>query len=150
MTTPLEYWRPAFTCDAVILCKEHGRWLVLLIRRARPPFAGSWALPGGFLEENEDLEQCARRELLEETGIAVPALEQLKTYGKPGRDPRGRTISTAFLAIVAGPAPIPDGSDDAESAAWHPAEEPPELAFDHHEILADALARLHTRGLLTR
>lgn len=143
---PREYWRPAFTCDAVVLCKEHGVWYVLLIERAKEPFAGSWALPGGFLEEQEELEDGARRELLEETGIAVDAMEQLRTYGRPGRDPRGRTISVAYLAIVAGPPPEPRGSDDAARAAWHPAEAPPRLAFDHAEILADALACVRARS----
>lgn len=142
-----EYWRPAFTCDAVVLCREHGVWYVLLIERAKPPFAGTWALPGGFLDEDEDLEACARRELLEETGLAASGpFEQLRTYGKPGRDPRARTISTAFLTIVPGPPPETAGSDDAARAAWHPAERLPPLAFDHAEIVADALARVRARS----
>jgi 8-oxo-dGTP diphosphatase len=137
-----DHWRPSFTCDALVLAREHGAWHVLLIERKNAPFAGSWALPGGFLDEHEDLEACARRELLEETGVEVEALAQLKAYGRLGRDPRGRTVTVAFVAALKGPPPEPAGRDDALRAAWHPVDALPALAFDHAEIVADGLAWL--------
>lgn len=143
-----EHWKPSVTCDTVVMQKQHGEWMVLLIERAHPPFAGTWALPGGFLDEHEDLEACARRELMEETGVQVGRLEQLAAYGRPGRDPRGRTVTIAFLANAGADTRDPRGGDDARRAEWHPALRPPPLAFDHAQILADALARLRASGLL--
>jgi 8-oxo-dGTP diphosphatase len=107
-----------------------------LIRRKNPPFAGMWALPGGFVDMDETLEQSARRELREETGISGVRLQQLHTFGDPGRDPRGRTISVLFLARV-NPARLhPQAADDAAEGAWHSLQRPPALAFDHRRILA--------------
>ena len=133
---------------------------LLLIRRGGHPFRGRWALPGGFLElgegdagEGEDLEEGARRELEEETGIRLDGvpLAQLGTYGDPGRDPRGRTISTVFVAHLAA-APAVTGGDDAAEAWWWPAsvlvsDEAPALAFDHAVIVNDALVWAEGRGL---
>ena len=94
-----EYARPALTVDLAITTRE-DRPRVLLIRRKKAPFAGSWAMPGGFVDENERLEDAARRELEEETGVKVAELEQLFTAGDPGRDPRGWTVSVVYLAQV--------------------------------------------------
>src|SRR5262249_33743790 len=91
-----EYPRPAVTVDIIVVTKER-RPRVLLIRRAHEPFAGAWAIPGGFVDMEEGLETAARRELMEETGLNVGDLEQLHTFGDPGRDPRGRVISVAYL-----------------------------------------------------
>jgi 8-oxo-dGTP diphosphatase len=137
-----DYPRPAVTVDVVIATRER-RPRVLLIRRKQQPFAGMWALPGGFIEMEETLEAAARRELLEETGIRVPRrLEQLHTFGDPGRDPRGRTISVVFLALVDADQLEPRAADDAADVAWHTLHRPPPLAFDHRQILACARKRL--------
>ncbi|MBI5202729.1 MAG: NUDIX hydrolase [Elusimicrobia bacterium] len=115
---------------------------VLLIRRAIPPFKGGWALPGGFVWAGESLEDAARRELKEETGLADVFLEQLYTFGEPGRDPRGRVVSVAYYALVNLNEHPPKASSDAEGAAWTPVAKAPSLAFDHAKILETALARL--------
>ncbi len=143
--------RPMLTVDVVLAAplddnKGKGRWRVLLIKRGRPPFRGTWALPGGFVEPHEPLQAAARRELQEETGLEPERLEQLHTYGDPGRDPRGWTVSVAHLA-VAGAAEArslrPCAASDAAAVAWFDLDDLPELAFDHAEILALARARLN-------
>lgn len=134
-----EYPRPAVTVDVVIVTRE-PKPRVLLIRRKHDPFAGTWAIPGGFVEMDESLEAAARRELREETGVEVAIVEQLHTFGEPGRDPRGRTISVAYLARVDAARVKPAAADDAAEVGWHPLDLLPPLAFDHDEILA--LARL--------
>jgi len=116
-----------------------------LIRRKKEPFAGSWALPGGFVDENERLFDAAQRELEEETGISVADLEQLYTAGDPGRDPRGWTVSVAYLAQVHPDRLRPVAADDAEAVSWFPLDDLPQLAFDHAKILARARARLTDR-----
>jgi 8-oxo-dGTP diphosphatase len=118
---------------------------VLLIRRKHEPFAGAWAIPGGFVDMDESLDDAARRELREETGIAVGKIEQLHTFGDPGRDPRGRIISVAYIAQVNPEKLRPVGGDDAAAAAWHFLNRPPEMAFDHREILKAARQRLRDR-----
>lgn len=139
-----DYPRPALTVDVVIATRE-PRPNVLLIRRKHDPFAGSYALPGGFVNENEPLETAARRELEEETGVAVADLEQLYTAGDPGRDPRGWTVSVAYLARV-NPADLkPRAADDAAEVGWFPLDDLPALAFDHAMILDRARARLAAR-----
>jgi 8-oxo-dGTP diphosphatase len=139
-----EYPRPAVTVDVVIVSKE-ARPRVLLIRRKHAPFAGHWAIPGGFVEMDEALEDAARRELREETGVRARALTQLGVFGDPQRDPRGRTISIAYLARVAPAHVHPQANDDAAEVGWHALSRPPaELAFDHHKILA--AARQSLRG----
>ncbi len=131
-----EFARPALSVDAVVFTDEPTR--ILLVRRAREPFAGRWALPGGFVDEMEPLEDAVRRELREETGLTdIEGLRQVKTYGAPGRDPRGWTVSIAFSAAVTDEVAV-EGADDAEEAAWFPIEDIPELAFDHDEIVRDA------------
>jgi 8-oxo-dGTP diphosphatase len=141
-----EYPRPMVTVDAAVFSRVEGRWCVLLIQRGNPPFEGRWALPGGFVDMEETLEAAAVRELREETGMEGVELRQLASYGDPGRDPRGRTISVVFAGVAdekrAGRV---KGGDDAAHAAWHPIEGLPELAFDHDRIVADAKEWLRKR-----
>lgn len=139
-----EYPRPALTVDVAIVTRE-ARPRVLLIRRKKDPFAGSWALPGGFVDENEKLADAARRELVEETGVTVADIEQLYTAGDPGRDPRGWTVSVAYVAQVDPAALKPVAADDADEVGWHPLDALPTLAFDHAMLLARARARLEDR-----
>jgi 8-oxo-dGTP diphosphatase len=146
---PYEYDhpRPMVTADTAIFRSHEGRLEVLLIQRGKPPFKGSWALPGGFVEMEEDLEDAARRELGEETGLSAAWMEQLKTFGRPGRDPRGRVITVVYLAVAPAGGIEPRAGDDAARAAWFDPRNPPPLAFDHAEVLACALARLRERAL---
>jgi 8-oxo-dGTP diphosphatase len=129
------------TTDVVVLAGAAETPRVLLIQRGNPPFAGSWALPGGFVEEGEQVVQAAPRELAEETGLRIDAssLELLGVYDTPGRDPRGWTVSVVYIARVPGESTVA-GADDASDARWFSVEELPELAFDHELILADARA----------
>ncbi|MDQ6692026.1 MAG: NUDIX hydrolase [Candidatus Dormibacteraeota bacterium] len=126
---------------------------ILLVRRRAEPFAGDWALPGGFVEADEDLPQAALRELAEETGLNLAGagieLSQLGAYGRPGRDPRGRTVSIVFMARVEGDLRV-TGGDDAAEARFHPVAELPSLAFDHATIVADGLAALAASGAVDR
>jgi 8-oxo-dGTP diphosphatase len=136
-----DYPRPAVTVD-IILVTRGLRPKVLLIRRKHEPFAGKWALPGGFVDMDETLEAAAHRELREETGLEVKKLEQLYTFGDPGRDPRGRTIAVAYFAVV-NPAKLkPAADDDAAEVGWFSLRKPPPLAFDHRKILAHLRKRL--------
>ncbi len=131
------YPRPAVTVDIVIVTREVKR-RVLLIRRKNEPFAQCWALPGGFVEMDESLDDAARRELYEETNVRAGTLVQLHTFGDPKRDPRGRTISVAYLAeLKVGVVPARAG-DDADEVGWFSLQRPPALAFDHREILRHA------------
>ncbi len=141
-----EYPKADNTVDAVVfgLDLDDAQLQLLLVRRGEPPFQGAWALPGGFVELDEDLDDAVRRELSEETGLKLAYLEQLRTFGAPGRDPRGRVISTAYLALVR-PEAV-EGADDAIDAAWWPVTDLPDLAFDHAEIIRCGLGRL--RGKL--
>ncbi|MCX4246813.1 NUDIX hydrolase [Paraliomyxa miuraensis] len=147
--------RPAIAVDIVVLTIRHERLQVLLIERALEPFAGQWALPGGFVKveggrggRGESLDAAARRELREETGLDVDEvwLEQLHAFGAPSRDPRGRVVSIAYLAVVS-----PDlfsrvqAATDAAAARWFTVDELPRLAFDHAEILGFALDHLRAR-----
>jgi 8-oxo-dGTP diphosphatase len=132
-----DYPRPAVTVDVVIATRESPA-RVLLIRRKHEPFAGRWALPGGFVDMDEPLDAAARRELREETGVEAGELVQLHTFGDPGRDPRGRTITVVYLAEVDPQAVQPVAADDAAEVGWFALEQPPELAFDHDAILACA------------
>lgn len=136
------YEQPSVTVDVVIFTLRDDDLQVLLIRRGEPPFKGGWAIPGGFARSDESLEQAAARELEEETGVSGPYLEQLYTFGQPGRDPRGWVISVAYFALVPAKDVQLRAGDDAAEVAWHSAYDLPELAFDHAEILDYALTRL--------
>ncbi len=149
-----KYPRPSVAADIVALtlrseptgnwrAPERRRAAILLVRRGGHPFKGRWALPGGFLQPGESLEECARRELREETGLEASALVPLAPRSKPGRDPRGWILSCPYLCIVTAGAEGVRGGDDAAAAEWRELAEPGRrLAFDHDEILAGALARL--------
>jgi 8-oxo-dGTP diphosphatase len=137
-----EWPRPAVTVDCVVFGLGDGDLQVLLIRRALEPFAGRWALPGGFVQMGENLEEAARRELLEETGMTRVYLEQLYTFGDADRDPRDRVITVAYYALTKQLEHQVDAGTDAASAAWYPVAELPQLAFDHKKIIAVALERL--------
>lgn len=139
------YARPALTVDVVLVTRE-PQPRVLLIRRAREPFAGHWAFPGGFVDENEPLERAARRELQEETGLVDIAIEQIGTFGDPGRDPRGWTVSVVYLARVDADQLQPQAADDADATGWFLLVQPPPLAFDHAEILLRVRARVTITG----
>jgi len=135
-----EHPRPALTAD-VVLIAARPRPSVLLIRRGKPPCEGRWALPGGFVEMDEDLEPAARRELTEETGLEAGSLVQVGAFGRPGRDPRGRVVSVAWVGAPAAGEAVPEAASDAAEARWFPLDDLPELAFDHGEIIAAALER---------
>jgi 8-oxo-dGTP diphosphatase len=139
-----EYPRPAVTVDILIVTKSRKR-RILLVRRKNQPFAGMWALPGGFVNMDEALDDAARRELYEETGIEAGELEQLHTFGDVARDPRGRTISVAYLAEVDARLLKPRAADDAAEVAWYNLTNLPPLAFDHATILALAQKWLRRR-----
>ena len=130
------------TVDLVIFALRDGELQVLLVQRGVPPFQGRWALPGGFVARGESLEDAARRELVEETGVRDVYLEQLYTFGDPDRDPRGRVITVAYYALMTGAAATPVAGTDAGAARWVPARQHPPLAFDHQRILDYALERL--------
>jgi 8-oxo-dGTP diphosphatase len=143
----------ALTVDIVLVTVRQGRLSVLMVERGGEPYAGHWALPGGFVDPDEDTEDAAMRELSEETGLDhLPEgihLEQLRTYGRPGRDPRGRTVSVAYLALVPD-LPSVKGGDDAAQARFWPiedlvADDAPRLAFDHDEILRDGVERARAK-----
>ncbi len=138
MSYTYRYPRPAVTADIVVLCSREGEWYLLLIQRRRDPFKGEWALPGGFMEEEERLEETARRELLEETGIKAGVLEFAGIFDKPGRDPRGRTITAVYVTKTE-ECITPKAGDDASHATWHPLDKLPPLAFDHKEIINSIL-----------
>lgn len=131
--------RPAVTVDVIVIAPHLGHFKVLLVRRKKPPFEGQWAIPGGFVEPQESLEVAARRELCEETGAEPVRLEQFHTFGDPGRDPRGWTISVAYLALLTEDDlqawHLQPGSDAAD-LSWFDLMELPPLAFDHADILA--------------
>ena len=132
-----KYPRPAVTADCVVMTKEE-RPQVLLIQRGFDPFKGCWAFPGGFMNMDETTEQSAIRELEEETGLVVTELHQIGAYSKVDRDPRGRTITVAYLVLVDHPIAA-TGQDDAAKAQWFPIDALPPLAFDHEDIMQDAM-----------
>ena len=141
-----EYPRPSVTVDVVVFGYDGGRDLkLLLIQRGGDPFKGQWALPGGFVDMDEDLEASALRELEEETGVKDLFVEQLYTFGTPGRDPRGRVISVAYFALVNLTDHPAVAASDAEQAEWYPLHELPKLAFDHARIIDMATNRLRAK-----
>ena len=136
---------PSVSTDVVIFTILDERLQALLIKRASDPFKNTWALPGGFVEIDENLEQAALRELVEETGISGVYLEQLYTFGQPGRDPRERVITVAYYAMVPADRTSVRPASDAKDAGWFPCEALPVLAFDHDRIIAMALQRLTSK-----
>ena len=137
MAYTYKYPRPAVTADCIVITRE-AEPKVLLIQRGNPPFKGAWAFPGGFMNMDETTEQCAIRELEEETGLQVTELHQIGAYSKVDRDPRGRTITVAYLVLVDEPVAV-TGQDDAAKAKWLPVDALPPLAFDHEDIMRDAI-----------
>ncbi|MDR3636812.1 MAG: NUDIX hydrolase [Isosphaeraceae bacterium] len=132
--------RPAVTVDLVVFALKGDALRTLFIKRRHDPFAGRWALPGGFMEIEEPVEAAARRELREETGLELAGpVEFVGVFGNPGRDPRGRTISLVHAAVVPGKCPQVTGGDDAAEAAWLDPRSLRGLAFDHDQVLASAL-----------
>ncbi|HEY0091289.1 MAG TPA: NUDIX hydrolase [Flavobacterium sp.] len=129
------------TVDAVVIKGAKSAPEILLIKRGNEPFKDHWALPGGFVDENEDLEKAALRELKEETGLVVSTVEQLKAFGKPFRDPRHHTVSVAFLAFADDDVKA-EAADDASDAKWFPLNKLPQLAFDHQEIIDFAKTKI--------
>lgn len=141
-----KYPRPALTTDALVFGYDakSQKLKILLIQRLNEPFKNKWALPGGFVDMNETVEQCVVRELKEETGLQINNFEQLITASKLNRDPRGRTISVVFWAITEINYEV-NGYDDAKDAKWFSIFDLPELAFDHSEILSFAIKKLAFR-----
>ena len=144
MAYTYKYPRPAVTADCIVITKD-AEPTVLLIQRGDQPFKGGWAFPGGFMDMDETTEQCAIRELEEETGLRVSDVHQIGAYSKVDRDPRGRTITVAYLAIIDEPIAV-TGQDDAAKAEWWSLSSLPELAFDHADIMTDA-AKYYKRNL---
>ncbi|UCH14937.1 MAG: NUDIX hydrolase [Bacteroidales bacterium] len=137
-----DYPRPALTSDIVVFSYNNNRLLVLLIQRKYVPFKGKWALPGGFVDMEETAEECAYRELHEETGIEIKNLSQLVTASALGRDPRGRTVSVFFYGFIGYDIANIKAGDDAKNAQWFQADKLPSLAFDHNDIILIALKKL--------
>ena len=137
MAYTYKYPRPAVTADCIVITKEADP-RVLLIQRGNPPFKGGWAFPGGFMNMDETTEQCAIWELEEETGLQLSKIRQIGSYSKVDRDPRGRTVTVAYLAIFDEPIAV-TGQDDAAKAEWWPLSDLPHLAFDHYDIMQDAI-----------
>ena len=133
-----DYPRPAVTADISVLRLDEVPE-ILLIQRLDPPFKDMWALPGGFMEMEETLEETARRELMEETSIRAGELIRFDTYDKPGRDPRGRTITQVFVMIWKEEMGRPKAGSDAANLQWFGLNDLPELAFDHQQIVNDVL-----------
>jgi len=139
MAYTYKYPRPAVTADCIVITKKPDP-KVLLIERGDEPFKGCWAFPGGFMNMDETTEQCAIRELEEETGLHISEVHQIGAYSKVDRDPRGRTVTVAYLAIVDEPITV-NGQDDAAKAQWFSLSALPVLAFDHDEIVQDAVKK---------
>lgn len=145
MSYSYEYPRPAVTVDCVVFGLDEGALKVLLIQRLEPPFRHGWALPGGFVHMDESLEDAARRELEEESGINRVYLEQLYTFGAPDRDPRGRVITVAYYALAKLSDHTVRAATDAENVGWFEVRELPTLAFDHEHIIDVAHERLRAK-----
>lgn len=143
MTYCYDYPRPMVTTDCMVLHGKPENMEILLIKRKNEPFAGMWALPGGFVEMEEDLETAAIRELQEETGISISKTEQLFTVGTPGRDPRGRTISIVYFTIFRDRRPNTQAGDDAAETAWFNICKLPAMAFDHELIIRKGIEKIN-------
>lgn len=151
MSYTYRYPHPAVAADCVVFgIDADGLARLLLIERRNEPHRGRWAFPGGFMDIDESAEQAALRELHEETGLTGIALEQLRVYSAVGRDPRERVLSVAFVGLTRCEAHRPIAADDAARAQWQPLRALPPLAFDHADMLADAIAWLRQRAALMR
>lgn len=139
-----EYPRPALTVDAVVFKETAKGYAVLLIERRNEPFRGKWALPGGFMDMTETLEEAVTRELQEETGLRLSHLKQLHAFSALKRDPRGRTVSVVFWGITEEDQQIKAG-DDARAVGWYYMDDLPHLAFDHKEIIQMAIGKLQDK-----
>lgn len=139
---PEKYEKPAVTVDIVIFTIQDNDLKVLLVKRDIEPFKNKWALPGGFIKMHESLEESAKRELKEETGVSDVYLEQLYTFGDPTRDPRGRVITVSYMALINSHNLNLKASSDVSEAEWFSVKKTPNLAFDHLEIFNYALKRL--------
>ena len=139
MAYTYKYPRPAVTADCIVITEDIDA-KVLLIQRGDEPYKECWAFPGGFMNMDETTEQCAIRELEEETGLKVSKVYQIGAYSKVDRDPRGRTVTVAYLAIVNKPIAV-SGQDDAAKAEWFSLLALPQLAFDHADIMRDAIRK---------
>lgn len=148
MSFTYKYPRPAITVDAVIFTGIKTCWEVLLIQRKNNPYQNLWALPGGFLDENEDPDDAAIRELQEETSLSLQNLEPFGFWGRPGFDPRGHTISLAYWGIISRNDHDLKAADDALNLAFFPIQSLPQLAFHHNEVVSLAIKRL-TEGRIT-
>lgn len=140
MSFTYKYPRPAVTADVAVITTEQEP-KVLLIQRGNEPYKAHWAFPGGFMDMDETTEQCAIRELEEETGLQISEVKQIGAYSKVDRDPRGRTITVAYIARIANAEKV-NGQDDAAKAEWFPINNLPPLAFDHEDIMKDAIELL--------
>jgi 8-oxo-dGTP diphosphatase len=148
MTPSYDYARPSLSVDCTVFTWFDDALRILLIKRADDPHKGKWALPGGFVEEGDDLREAALRELTEVTGLEeLAGLEQLKTYGDPGRDPRGWIVSVAHLGWVRSGFHKVHPAAEAEEAEWYPVNDLPLLAFDHYNMLREALTELKRRAI---
>lgn len=136
---------PSVTTDSVVFLWREGELSVLGVKRKGDPFEGAWALPGGFVGPDEDLDKAAKRELKEETSLKGVNLEQFHTFGDPKRDPRGRVISVVFIGLVDDSKAKIQAGDDAEDAQWLNVSKLPKLAFDHKKIIKAATQRLQER-----
>jgi 8-oxo-dGTP diphosphatase len=145
MAHTYEFARPALTVDIVVFALDEEDLQVMLVERDLKPFAGQWALPGGFVRVDESLEDAARRELEEETGLKNIFLEQLYTFGDQNRDPRERVVTVAYYALVNFEGHDVHASTDARNAAWFAVNDLPKLAFDHEKILKTAHERLKAK-----
>jgi 8-oxo-dGTP diphosphatase len=142
-----EWPRPMVTVDAAVFDVSGDKIKMLLVNRGSEPFKGRWALPGGFIEMDEELQDAMARELEEETGLTGVKLEQLRTFGAIGRDPRGRTITTVFIGVVTDGQTKIKAGDDAAKAQWFDIENMPQnMAFDHDEVLKFAIKKLKSDG----
>jgi 8-oxo-dGTP diphosphatase len=146
MTYTYNYPRPAVTADISIFKKIRDQHFVLLIERKHPPYEGMWALPGGFLEMDETLEEAALRELQEETGISGVELTQLHTFSQVDRDPRHRTITTVFIGFTDTNTAAPEAGDDAAKVQWFDINHLPALAFDHKEVMEMVKMKMKSPG----
>lgn len=143
-----DYPRPALTTDMIIFSYHNNKLLVLLIQRKFIPFKGKWAFPGGFVDIDETAEECANRELREETGLQIDALSQLITVSTLGRDPRGRTVTVFFYGFISYDSADIQAGDDAKNARWFPVDKLPPLAFDHSGVIQIAMDKLKELILL--